>query len=197
VAITGTGFSTTPGATTVAFGPSAASGVSCATTTSCSATSPAGSGTVDVRVTVGGQTSPPGAADQFTYQTIITFDDLASPNRPLTGIYGGIDWGTYGWYLSAPWGSFSTNSISFPAPGPTAEGFAFVAPQTLLSIEAYNGGTVASTVTLTCSGNPTVTRTVAVGQTLTIATGWSAACVTVTVGSSNGWDTNFDNVTYR
>ena len=197
VAITGTGFSTTPGATTVAFGPTAASGVSCATTTSCSATSPAGSGTVDVRVTVGGQTSAPSAADQFTYQTIVTFDDLSSPNRPLTGIYRGIDWGTSGWYLSAPWGGFSTNSISFPAPGPTAEGFAFVAPQTLLSIEAYNGGTVASTVTLTCSGNPTVTRTVTVGQTLTIATGWSAACVTVTVGSSNGWDTNFDNVTYR
>ncbi|HYK99546.1 MAG TPA: IPT/TIG domain-containing protein, partial [Candidatus Acidoferrales bacterium] len=97
VTITGTGFSTTAGATTVAFGPNAATGVSCATTTSCSATSPAGTGTVDVRVTVGGQTSATSAADQFTYTTAgditITFDDLANPNRPLSGSYGGINWG--------------------------------------------------------------------------------------------------------
>ncbi|MDP9320015.1 MAG: IPT/TIG domain-containing protein [Chloroflexota bacterium] len=67
VTITGTGFSTTPGATTVAFG-AAATGVSCSTTTSCTATSPAhAAGTVDVRVTVGAQTSATSVADQFTY----------------------------------------------------------------------------------------------------------------------------------
>jgi hypothetical protein len=68
VTITGTGFSTTSGATTVAFGATAATGVSCATTTSCAATSPAhAAGTVDVKVTVGAQTSATSAADQFTY----------------------------------------------------------------------------------------------------------------------------------
>ncbi|HTD64816.1 MAG TPA: IPT/TIG domain-containing protein, partial [Verrucomicrobiae bacterium] len=67
VTITGTGFSTTAGATTARFGSTAATGVSCSSTTSCSATSPAGSGTVDVTVTVGGLTSATSAADRFSY----------------------------------------------------------------------------------------------------------------------------------
>ncbi|HYK98398.1 MAG TPA: IPT/TIG domain-containing protein, partial [Candidatus Acidoferrales bacterium] len=149
--------------------------------------------------TVGGQTSATSAADQFTYTTAgditITFDDLANPNRPLSGSYGGINWGSGNWYLSSPWGRFTTNSISFPS-GPTSATFSFLSPQVLTRIDVYNGGTVASTITLSCTGDPTVSRSVAVGQVLTITTGWSATCSTVTVGSSNGWDTNFDNLTY-
>jgi len=68
VTISGTGFSTTAGATTARFGATAATGVSCASTTSCSATSPAGSGTVDVTVTVGGATSATTPADRFRYR---------------------------------------------------------------------------------------------------------------------------------
>ena len=77
VTITGTGFSTTAGATTVRFGATAASGVSCASATSCSATSPAGSGAVDLTVTVGGLTSATSGADVFTYTapTGVIFSD--------------------------------------------------------------------------------------------------------------------------
>jgi hypothetical protein len=57
VSITGSGFSTTPAATTVAFGTTPATNVSCSSTTSCTATAPAGTGTVAVVVTVGGQSS--------------------------------------------------------------------------------------------------------------------------------------------
>ena len=67
VTITGTGFDTSPNGTTVAFGPNAATGVACATTTSCTASSPAGTGTVDVIVTVGGVSSATTGADTFTY----------------------------------------------------------------------------------------------------------------------------------
>ncbi len=67
VTITGTNFSTVAGQTTVAFGASAGLNVGCASATTCTATSPAGLGTVDVVVTVNGQTSPTSAADQFTY----------------------------------------------------------------------------------------------------------------------------------
>ncbi|HET9733108.1 MAG TPA: PKD domain-containing protein [Acidimicrobiales bacterium] len=84
VTITGTGFSTTAGATTIAFGAHAATGVTCNSTTSCTATSPQGSGTVDVRVTVGGQTSaanPPG--DQFTYQA----PPAGPPQAPVLSDY--------------------------------------------------------------------------------------------------------------
>jgi hypothetical protein len=55
---------------------------------------------------------------------------------------------------------------------------------------------VASTVTLSCSGNATRTVSVAANQLLTINTAWTISCSTVTVGSSNGWDTNFDDLTY-
>jgi IPT/TIG domain-containing protein len=89
VTITGTGFDTVAGATSVTFGPNAAVAVTCATTTSCTATSPAGLGTVDVVVSVNGQTSPTSAADQFTYV-------VANPNAvtvtavaPNTGITSG------------------------------------------------------------------------------------------------------------
>ena len=52
-------------------------------------------------------------------------------------------------------------------------------------------------VTLSCIGNATVAQPVAAGQLLTIATGWSVACATVTLGSTNGWDTNVDNLIHR
>jgi hypothetical protein len=37
---------------------------------------------------------------------------------------------------------------------------------------------------------------VAAGQVATVTTGWTGTCTTVTVGSSNGWDTNFDDLEY-
>ncbi len=66
VTITGTGFSTTPGATGVSFGASAATGVSCSTTTTCTVTSPAGSGVVHITATVDGRVSTTSSADQFS-----------------------------------------------------------------------------------------------------------------------------------
>jgi Tol biopolymer transport system component len=63
-AVTVTGSNLTGG--TVAFGGTAATGVSCSAS-SCTATSPAGTGTVDVRVTTAGGASATSGADQFTY----------------------------------------------------------------------------------------------------------------------------------
>ena len=67
VTITGTGFNTASGATAVHFGSTAAVAVGCASATTCTAVSPAGSGTVSVRVTVSGLQSPDTPADDFTY----------------------------------------------------------------------------------------------------------------------------------
>jgi N-acetylneuraminic acid mutarotase len=136
-----------------------------------------------------------GLAEIYSPVQTVTFDELVDPNRPLNGSYGGIDWGTDAWFLSAPWGLFATNSISF-SPAPTAESFVFLTPRVLRSVDAYNGGG-ATTVTFACVGNPTRTQDLSAGQLLTIATGWAMPCTAVTVGSSNGWDTNFDNLTYR
>ncbi|MBI3241383.1 MAG: IPT/TIG domain-containing protein [Chloroflexi bacterium] len=86
VAITGTNFSTTPGATTVRFGANAATNVSCLSTTACTATSPAGSGVVDVVVTVGGQSSAINNSDLFTYVTLPPTVTGVSPNSgPAAG----------------------------------------------------------------------------------------------------------------
>jgi hypothetical protein len=82
VTITGTGFSTTPGATTVAFGPTAATNVSCSSRTACTATSPAGSGIVHVTATVDGRVSTASSADQFTY--------TAGTITPCTGVSVGV-----------------------------------------------------------------------------------------------------------
>jgi plastocyanin len=126
---------------------------------------------------------------------VVTFDDTIGQDRVLAGQYpsGVIDWGTNQWYLSAPWRLFTTKSVGFNGPGRTSESFSFVSPRTLVQIDAYNGGTVASTVTLACAGQPTVSSTVGVNRIVTISTGWTAACSSVQVSSSNGWNTNLDN----
>ena len=95
VTINGTGFATAAGATTVKFGANAGTGVSCASATNCTATSPAGSGRVDVGVTVAGLASAPSAADQFTYAGT-TFDDM-SPSVTYSGSWSRwFDPGNYG-----------------------------------------------------------------------------------------------------
>ncbi len=67
VRVQGNGFSTTLGATTIRFGATVATDVACASTTTCYATAPSGDGTVDVTVTVGGQTSTTNSGDWFRY----------------------------------------------------------------------------------------------------------------------------------
>jgi hypothetical protein len=126
----------------------------------------------------------------------INFDDLPNPNRPLSGQYpaGLIDWGTNQWYLSGPYGAFRTNSIGFNGSGPTSARFTLPAPRRVTQIDAYNGGSGSSTITLSCTGQPTVSITVPARGVVTISTGWTSTCSSVTVGSTNGWDTNFDNL---
>jgi hypothetical protein len=137
-------------------------------------------------------TPPAGGAGAQT----INFDNLANPNRPLNGQYptGLIDWGSNRWYLSGPFGAFTTNSIGFNGSGPTSAGFNFVNAKRVVGVDAYNGGNAASTVTVSCPGQQTVQRSLAVRQLMTIQTGWSGTCTSVTLGSSNGWNTNFDNL---
>jgi glucose/arabinose dehydrogenase len=129
----------------------------------------------------------------------VTFDDKSGQNVALNGQYptNVINWGTSKWFLSAPWGQFTTKSISFYASSAKSATFSFISAKKLTSIEAYNGGSGASTVTFACTGNTTKSLSVAAGTKVTITTGWTTACTTVTVTSSNGWDTNFDNLKYQ
>ncbi len=78
VIITGTNFS---GATAVTFGGTAASGYTVNSATQITATAPAGTGTVDVRVTTAGGTSATSAADQFSYTSLptLSINDVSMP----------------------------------------------------------------------------------------------------------------------
>ena len=129
--------------------------------------------------------------------TTITFDDLPSPNRQLNGQYptGVIDWGTGTWYHSGPYGLFTTRSVSFNGSSFTNGPLGFVASRRLTSLQAFNGGTAASTISVSCAGQGTVQRSVPAGQMVTVQTNWTGTCTTVTIGSTNGGDTNFDNLT--
>jgi hypothetical protein len=130
--------------------------------------------------------------------TIVDFNNYPSQHVDLNGQYptGVIDWGTNVWYLSGPFGQFSTKSVSFNRPGITTGGFTFVNPRRLVSVRAYNGGPTTTTLTFSCSGNPTRTVSVGAGQLQTISTTWGATCGTVTFTSSNGWDTNLDDFVF-
>lgn len=138
-----------------------------------------------------------------TTQTV-NFTSPAPPvpvNGPLNGVYpsGVINWGTNVWYLSGPWGPLTGNSTSFANQNQTSGTFNFLISggARLVSLDAYNGDTGPSTVTLSCPGQPnTVQQQLAAGQLATISTGWSSSCTSVTVTSSNGWWTNFTNIVY-
>ncbi len=128
----------------------------------------------------------------------VSFNDLSNPNRPLDGEYpeDTIDWGSGSWYLSGPWELFPTNSVGTTGPASTEASFTFVGSARLLSFEAYNGGTGASQVTVACAANPTASQNLAAGTKVVVETGWAANCSAITLTTSNGWYTNFDNFAY-
>jgi glucose/arabinose dehydrogenase len=125
----------------------------------------------------------------------LTFDDISGQNQPLNGAYptGVADWGSGQWHLSSPWGRFTTKSVSFSG-GRTNAGIAFSTPRRLLRLDAYNGGGGSSTITINCAGQPVVTVSLAAGQLQAISTSWTGTCSSVSISSTNGWDTNFDNL---
>lgn len=130
-------------------------------------------------------------------QTVLKFDDLSNIGQPLNGQYpqGVADWGNNAWYLSGPYGKDGTNSVSFNGAGPTSAELKLLSPRVLMQLDANNGGgTTSSNVTLACSGQPSVSVHLEAGEAKTVVTQWSAPCSTVTISSSNGWFTNFDNI---
>jgi phosphodiesterase/alkaline phosphatase D-like protein len=129
---------------------------------------------------------------------VLTFDDRPGEEQPLDGEFpaGVINWGTATWWHSAPWGGFTTKSIAFANSWTTTAPMTFVNPIRILRLEAYNGGDSTTTVTVTCPTQATVQVAVPAGQVRTIATGWAQACSSATIGSSNSWSTNFDNIEF-
>jgi hypothetical protein len=84
--------------------------------------------------------------------------------------------------------------VSFNAPGATSAPFNLFGQSRLVQADVFNGGSGSTTVTFRCPGQADKTQSVGANQLTTISTGWTANCATVTIISTNGWDTNFDNL---
>lgn len=118
VAITGTNFT---GATAVSFGATPAASFTVNSATSITATSPAGTGTVNVRVTTGGGTSATGAGNSFVYaaatvapaitQNPATATVTAGNNASFTAAASGTPTPTVQWQVSTDNGG-TFNNIS-------------------------------------------------------------------------------------
>ena len=137
--------------------------------------------------------SPPDVA------VTVTFDDQPEQDKPLDGQYPGgvIDWGSGMWYVSGPWQQLTTRSVSFNGPGLSRATLQLLTTRRLSQVDAYNGGADATTVTVGCTGQALKEVSLQPGQMTTIATDQAGPCASVTIASSNGWDTNFDNFVLR
>jgi len=126
VTITGTNLS---GATAVTFGGTAAAGWTVLSGTSITATAPAGTGTVDIRVTTVGGTSATSAADQYTYIPAPTVTSISPTNGGtgggttviITGTnFSGATAVTFGGTGAAGWVVDSGTQITATAPAGSA-----------------------------------------------------------------------------
>lgn len=130
----------------------------------------------------------------------VSFNDMTALDRQLIGQYpsGLINWGTAStskWWIGGPYGQFPTNAISFLNAQTTAASFTFVNPRILLGLTANNvAASGNTTLTISCTGNPNVVRTVAPAQVLQISTGWTVPCTTVSFTNSNGWNNDYDDL---
>ena len=174
VTIAGTNFT---GATAVSFGGTAASTYTVTSATSITATSPAGSGAVDVTVTIpGGGTSATNSSDVFKYvPSVASVSPASGPTAGGTSItingtgftgatavsFGGTAASAYSVNSSskitatAPTESAGTIDVTVTTPGGTsatgaADQFTFVAPPTVTSASPSAGPTAGGTsVTIT------------------------------------------------
>jgi hypothetical protein len=195
VTLTGTGLS---GATAVTFGGTAAPGYTVVSATTITATAPAGTGTVDVRVTTVGGSSAISAADQFTYvpaPTVTSVSPTAGPTSggttvTLTGTgLSGATAVTFGGTLATGFTVNSATQITATAPAGTgtvdvrvttaggtsatsaADQFTYVAAPTVTSLSPTAGPTGGgTTVTITGTGFAAAPATGAVRFGATTAT---------------------------
>ncbi|WFT91393.1 IPT/TIG domain-containing protein [Bradyrhizobium barranii] len=133
VTITGANLS---GATAVTFGATAAAGFTVNSATQITATSPAGAGTVDIRVTTVGGTSAMSAADQFSYAATPAVTSVA-PNAGL--LAGGTSVTITGTALSG------ATAVKFGTTNATS--FTVNSATSITAVSPAGAGTVDITVT--------------------------------------------------
>ncbi|ATB39160.1 hypothetical protein CYFUS_004601 [Cystobacter fuscus] len=124
---------------------------------------------------------------------LVTFDTFDGADEAITGIHGPFYFVFNKWYLASPWGGFTTKSISFNGGGVNQGELSIYGERTVVGLDAFTWDTGA-TLTLSCFNQPTRTFTLTPGQVTHVVTNWQGTCSSVTLATSNGWDTNFDNI---
>ncbi|WP_244237953.1 DUF4082 domain-containing protein [Corallococcus terminator] len=124
---------------------------------------------------------------------VVTFDTFDAADGPITGIHGPFYFVYNYWYLASPWGGFTTKSISFNGAGMYQGELSIHGTRTVVGLDAFTWD-AGATLTVSCFNQPTRTFTLTQGQVTHVVTNWQGTCPYVTLATSNGWDTNFDNI---
>ena len=126
----------------------------------------------------------------------ITIDFESPPVGALNGQYptGVINWGSTGqWQVGGPYQAMTTKNVWYSSG--TSKTFTFVTPRKVVSVLVHTDIGSSSTITLNCPGNFLVSQVVGSNALVTITTNWTNNCTgAVTVGSSAGGDSEFDNL---
>ncbi|WP_227028034.1 DUF4082 domain-containing protein [Corallococcus soli] len=133
-------------------------------------------------------TIPVGAATN-----VVTFDAFDGADAPITGIHGPFYFVHNKWYLGSPWGGFTTQSVSFNGGGVNQGELSIYGQRTVVGLDAFTWD-AGATLTVSCFNQPTRTFPLTQGQVTHVVTNWQGTCSSVTLATSNGWDTNFDNI---
>ncbi|WP_338279354.1 DUF4082 domain-containing protein [Corallococcus caeni] len=124
---------------------------------------------------------------------LVTFDTFPGQDETFNGPHGPIHFGLDRWYIASPWGGFDTKSVSFNGGGLTQASLSIFGQRRVLGLEAFTWDSGA-TLTLSCIDLPTLTFPLTAGQVTHVVPSWTAPCTVFTLTTSNGWDTNFDNL---
>ncbi|WP_242588312.1 DUF4082 domain-containing protein [Corallococcus macrosporus] len=124
---------------------------------------------------------------------LVTFDTFPGQDETFNGTHGPVQFGLNRWYIASPWGGFDTKSISFNGGGLTQANLSFLGQRRVLGLDAFTWDTGA-TVTLSCLDQPAITFPLTAGAITHLVPTWTTPCSVLTVKTSNGWDTNFDNL---
>ncbi|RKG93648.1 DUF4082 domain-containing protein [Corallococcus terminator] len=124
---------------------------------------------------------------------LITFDTFPGQDEVITGLHGPLHFIQSDWYIASPWGGFTTKSVSFNGGGLTQGRLSVNGQRRVIGMDAFTWDTGA-TLTLACLDLPTRTFPLTAGQVTHVVTNWTQPCTVFTISTSNGWDTNLDNI---
>jgi len=131
--------------------------------------------------------------------TVVTFDSPAPSGNsysPISGVFGGINFGTNQWNWEPAYLSDPTNNIYFNSATGNTRTFAFASgTHVLVSMKVATG--VAGTLTLSDNTGQTKTQAVSTGAMQLVTMGWKNPSSTITVAFTAGWNIEFDDITYQ